>query len=79
MKKKFVTELSALHDLQSACQVALRDVPHQKGCVYFGKTARAALRAPALCGCILNKIAGLEFSLSESTGFSRSSPEHRRN
>lgn len=28
-------ELAALHDLQADCQVALRDVPHQKGCIFW--------------------------------------------
>jgi hypothetical protein len=54
-------ELSALHDLQVACQVALRDVPHQKGCARQGHEA-------AECTCIRFEIANLEALLAEQLG-----------
>jgi len=52
-------ELDALHNLQAACQVALRDVPHQKGCTP---------QVTAECTCIRFEIVSLEALLAEQLG-----------
>lgn len=54
-------ELAALHNLQSAAQIALRDVPHQRDCARLGHEA-------AECTCIRSQIAILEYTLHGQLG-----------
>lgn len=60
------TELAALHDLQSTCQVVLRDVPHQKGCQFFD--ASKPWRYRESCTCIRKTVADLEHTLANQLG-----------
>lgn len=59
-------ELAALHDLQSACQVALRDVPHQKGCLFFNASKPWSYRES--CTCVRKPIVDLEKLLADQLG-----------
>ena len=56
-------ELAALHALQSACQVGLRDVPHQKQCQFFNASKPWIYRET--CTCVRKPIADLEKTLAD--------------
>ena len=56
-------ELAALHDAQAACQVLLRDVPHQNGCKHFGTNPPLVYRED--CTCIRKLATDLEFRLAQ--------------
>jgi hypothetical protein len=68
MRDTLDVELEALHDLQSACQVVLRDVPHQKGCRFhnwerYGSMIRARVYREN-CSCIRKMAADLKRTLA---------------
>lgn len=66
VKDAFEAELVSLHNLQSACQVALRNVPHQKGCQFWDASKPWVYRDS--CTCVRKIVADLERSLANQLG-----------
>lgn len=68
VKDALERELDALHNLQAACQVVLRDVPHQKDC---GRH----VTKHAECTCIRADVAALEYKLSQQLDCEHEHPD----